>query len=95
MLVVCIQTSKIKENKLKKTSKMLTVGKNTLRRSRIAPGRLITSPGVGFCGPGIDFCGPGGGFLLLIDVVACHYAYYHKNQYQEHRIKKAILPSTT
>ena len=31
----------------------------------------------GFCGSGIGFCGPGGGFLVLVDVVACHYVYYH------------------
>ena len=49
----------------------------TLRRSIIVPGGLITSPGVGFCGPGTGFCGPGGGFLVLVDVVACHYVYYH------------------
>ena len=40
-------------------------------------GGAITSPGVGFCGPGPGFCGPGGGVLVLVDVVACHYVYYH------------------
>ena len=49
----------------------------TLRPSIIVRGGLITSPGVGFCGPGSGFCGPGGGFLVLVDVVACHYVYYH------------------
>ena len=28
-------------------------------------------------GPGTGLCGPGGGFLLLVDVVACHYIYHH------------------
>ena len=28
-------------------------------------------------GPGTGFCGPGGGFLVLVDVVACHYVYYY------------------
>ena len=28
-------------------------------------------------GPGTGFCSPGGGFLVLVDVVACHYVYYH------------------
>ena len=28
-------------------------------------------------GPGAGFCGPGGGFLVLVDVVTCHYVYYH------------------
>ena len=28
-------------------------------------------------GPGTGFCNPGGGFLVLVDVVACHYVYYH------------------
>ena len=28
-------------------------------------------------GPGTGFCGPGIGLLILVDVVACHYVYYH------------------
>ena len=28
-------------------------------------------------GPGSGFGSPGGGFLVLVDVVACHYVYYH------------------
>ena len=41
------------------------------------PGGANNESRVGFCGPGTGFCGPGGGLLVLVDVVACHYVYYH------------------
>ena len=42
--------------------------------SRKFPGLV---PGGDFGGPGGGFGGPGGGFLALVDVMACHYVYYH------------------
>ena len=41
------------------------------------PGGANNESRVSFCGPGIGFCGPGVGSLVLVDVVACHYIYYH------------------
>ena len=46
----------------------------TLRRLIIVPGGLITSPWVVLV---LVFVVPGVVFLVLVDVVACHYVYYH------------------
>ena len=43
----------------------------------IVPGGANNEFRGGRGGPGSGFGGPGGGFLILIDVVACHYVYYH------------------
>ena len=49
----------------------------TLRRLIIAPGVLITSPWVGLVVLVLVFVVPGVVFLVLVDVVACHYVYDH------------------
>ena len=47
----------------------------TLRRFIIVPGGLITSPWVVLVVLVLVFVVRGGGFLVLVDVVACHYVY--------------------
>ena len=49
----------------------------TLRPSIIVPGGLITSTGVVLVVLVLVFVVPGVVFLVLVDVVACHYVYYH------------------
>ena len=51
--------------------------KVTLRRLIIVPGVLITSPWVVLVVLVLVFVVPGVVFLVLVDVVACHYVYYH------------------
>ena len=56
-----------------------TVGLCTLRRSIIVPlcRGLILSPGVVLVVLVLVFVIRGVVFLILVDVVACHYVYYH------------------
>ena len=50
---------------------------DTFRRLIIVPGGLITSPWVVLVVLVLVFVVPGVVFLVLVDVVACHYVYYH------------------
>ena len=54
-----------------------TIAIYTLRRSIIVQGGLITSTGVVLVVLVLVFVVPGVVFLVLVDVVACHYVYYH------------------
>ena len=49
----------------------------TLRRLIIVQGGLIRSTGVVLVVLVLVFLVPGVVFLVLVDVVACHYVYYH------------------
>ena len=50
---------------------------STLRRLIIVQGGLIRSTGVVLVVLVLVFLVPGVVFLVLVDVVACHYVYYH------------------
>ena len=51
--------------------------RSTLRRLIIVQGGLVTSTGVVLVVLVLVFVVPGVVFLVFVDVVACHYVYYH------------------
>ena len=71
------KSKKIVRNPTKNKRKKLDYSPSTLRRSVIVPRGPNNESRGGPSGHGASFCGPGGGFLVLVDVVACHYVYYH------------------